>query len=276
MPARAPYRSAMEFMSGSPDRVSSCAALLRIALLGLALAFVLGCADAAAFVQGEGSSAHRVAGGVFTDPDRAIAHPDRLLVRFRGGVSKTEEAEVRQSVGVKPMRSYHLVPRLKLLTVASDESVPEAVAALSRNPDVEYATPDVAYHVQATPDDPLYGDQWGPERIGAPAAWDRATGSPEHRRCRARHGHRTEPSRPGREHLDELGRDRGQRHRRRQQRIRRRPARVELRLQHRRSVRRLRARDPRCRDDRRTRQQRRRRDRCELVGEPDAAEDLRR
>ena len=56
--------------------------------------------------------------------------------------------------------------------------MPEAVTALSRNPDVEYATPDVAYRVQATPDDPLYGDQWGPERIGAPAAWDRATGSP--------------------------------------------------------------------------------------------------
>jgi len=52
-----------------------------------------------------------------------------------------------------------------------------AIAALSRDPRVQYAVPDLAVHVTATPGDPLYPSQWAPAAIHAPQAWDRTTGS---------------------------------------------------------------------------------------------------
>jgi len=109
-------------------------------------------------------------------PGETIA-PDRLLVRFRSGASAAQEAQVRHSMGATLARSYHLVPGLELLTTSSTRSALDTVAALSHDPDVRYATPDVVYHVQAMPDDPLYSQQWGMESIGAPEAWDRSTGS---------------------------------------------------------------------------------------------------
>jgi thermitase len=125
------------------------------------------------------ANVHPFTGGVLTTaPDVTLA-PSRLLVRFRTGVSPAHEAQVRHSMGVTLVRAYHLVPGLELVKVASGPG-PEtldAVASLSRNANVLYATPDVVYHVQAIPDDPLYSFQWGMESIGAPEAWDRSTGS---------------------------------------------------------------------------------------------------
>ncbi len=112
-------------------------------------------------------------------PAGATLSSGRLLVRFRAGVSVAEEARVRRSTGAKLARSYRLVPGLELLTVGSGKQAKAlaTVAGLSRDPSVLYATPDVVYHVQTIPDDPLYSQQWGMESIGAPAAWSRTTGS---------------------------------------------------------------------------------------------------
>jgi subtilisin family serine protease len=125
-------------------------------------------------------TAHPFRGGVFDAGPGVTIEPDRLLVRFRTGVSATQEAQVRRSMGGTLVRSYRLVPGLELVRVPRAGPGPEvldAVASLSHNAAVRYATPDVAYHLQATPDDPLYGEQWGMESIDAPEAWDRSTGS---------------------------------------------------------------------------------------------------
>lgn len=125
------------------------------------------------------ASAHPFTGGVLTTGPGVTVAPNRLLVRFHTGVSATQEAQVRHSMGATLMRAYHLVPGLELLKVgsASGPKALDAVASLSRNANVRYATPDVAYRVQTIPDDPLYEQQWGMESIGAPEAWDRSTGS---------------------------------------------------------------------------------------------------
>ena len=62
------------------------------------------------------------------------------------------------------------------LPAAAD--VPAAVAALAGNPDVAYAEPDYIARGVLAPNDPLYASQWGLTQIGAPAAWDVATGAP--------------------------------------------------------------------------------------------------
>ena len=115
-------------------------------------------------------------GSPVTAPAASFA-PDRVLVRFRSGASAAAEKQARSSAGATLVRSYRLVPGLELLKVAPVHAAPSALAAIARDPEVLYATRDVAYHVQSIPDDPLFEDQWGMESIGAPEAWEHSTGS---------------------------------------------------------------------------------------------------
>ena len=65
--------------------------------------------------------------------------------------------------------------RLSLLHLAPGSNVEQAVEALAANPGVEWAEP--AYPAATTPNDPLFPEQWGLTKIGAPTAWDVTTGS---------------------------------------------------------------------------------------------------
>ncbi len=67
--------------------------------------------------------------------------------------------------------------RIYHLEIAAETDVSKAVAALSVNPNIEWAEPDYIAHAVAIPDDPLYGEQWGLAKIDAPAAWDIVTGT---------------------------------------------------------------------------------------------------
>lgn len=55
--------------------------------------------------------------------------------------------------------------------------VEQAVAALNRNPAVDYAEPDYLAHPVSTPDDPLFGQQWWASAVHLPDAWEYATGA---------------------------------------------------------------------------------------------------
>src|SRR5215208_1530064 len=55
---------------------------------------------------------------------------------------------------------------------------------LTAAPGVAGVEPVAVGSVAATPNDPKFADQWGLERIGAPLAWDRQTGSSLWRRLR--------------------------------------------------------------------------------------------
>ena len=103
--------------------------------------------------------------------------PHRLLVRFRAGTETATRIADRADVQTTGTTAYHLVPRLELLRLPPGQSVASAVAALSRDPGVEYAVPDIVVREAAIPSDPLYSSQWALQAIGAPAAWDRTTGS---------------------------------------------------------------------------------------------------
>jgi len=59
-----------------------------------------------------------------------------------------------------------------------DESaVIDAVEKLSANPNVAYAEPDYLEELHIIPNDPLYRQLWGMQRIGASLAWNYARGS---------------------------------------------------------------------------------------------------
>ncbi|MBC8570007.1 S8 family peptidase [Zongyangia hominis] len=56
-------------------------------------------------------------------------------------------------------------------------AVLDAVEKLSGHPCVIYAEPDYLEELHLVPNDPLYGQLWGTQRIGAPLAWRYTTGS---------------------------------------------------------------------------------------------------
>ncbi len=139
--------------------------------------------------SGPGLAFPEAAGAQLVGPQSSIGRmnaagvsfvPDRVLVRFRGGTSAAARAQVRRSAGARVTRAYRLVPGLELLTLAAPpvRAARSVLPAIARDPHVLYALPDVAYRVQSAPDDPLFGEQWGMESIGAPEAWARTTGSP--------------------------------------------------------------------------------------------------
>ena len=100
--------------------------------------------------------------------------PGQVVVRFRANVdplSRRETLSAESASTVKPLG----LPGLQLVRV--EGSVASAIAALQANPAVAYAEPNWIYHAEAVPNDPRYSQLWGLAKIGAPAAWNRTTGS---------------------------------------------------------------------------------------------------
>lgn len=68
-----------------------------------------------------------------------------------------------------------LVPGWVRGTLHQTQAV-QAMAEMSDDPNVLTVQEDHRVHATITPDDPLWGQQWGPQKVKAPAAWDVTTG----------------------------------------------------------------------------------------------------
>jgi subtilisin family serine protease len=110
-----------------------------------------------------------------SDPQTAYVS-NSLLVRFQPGVSAAEKAQVRAVLGAQAQHTYSLVPGLENWKLPPGLSVPQALQALQRNPNVLYVEPDYIFYAVVTPNDPLWGNLYGMSKINAPAAWDTFTG----------------------------------------------------------------------------------------------------
>lgn len=104
------------------------------------------------------------------------AAKDTILVKFKPSISSTKKASLLQSKKAKVLSEnkklgFHVIQ-------VQDQSVREALAEYSKMPEVQYAEPRTLYHATWTPNDPLYSsDQYGPQKMQAPAAWDVTKGS---------------------------------------------------------------------------------------------------
>ncbi|MDQ1610389.1 MAG: serine protease [Pyrinomonadaceae bacterium] len=109
--------------------------------------------------------------------------PGEVLVRFRSDA----EAKTASAVSM-PLRAEggdanfeyfggsDMIPGLRLAKVDPAHTL-EAVAELAAREDVLYAEPNYRWRVKRTPNDPLYSQMYGMNKINAPGAWDRTTGS---------------------------------------------------------------------------------------------------
>ena len=119
--------------------------------------------------------------------------PGQALVRFDPRLSAGEVRSTLDDQGATVERRLPLVPGLRQVDLPPGQDVPSAVADLERRPGVVYAEPDWRREAFATPNDPLFPQQWsllnsGQEvfkRQGTPGAdihatpaWDVETGSP--------------------------------------------------------------------------------------------------
>lgn len=102
--------------------------------------------------------------------------PGRVLVK---PVDGADEAALQGSLQAAGAREIGRVPQIgvRILQVPAQAEA-RVIAALSHNPNFEFAEPDYIANIILTPNDPYYASsQWHLPKVGAPTAWDTTTGS---------------------------------------------------------------------------------------------------
>jgi serine protease len=126
----------------------------------------------------------------------AAPEPAGILLRFRGGgsvsaaTSKTSADKVsalsgRTGVPLGPSRRIGPdLQAIRLAVPATTDNVAATLEILRRDPDVEFAEPDLRRYPHAIPGDALFPGQWylqnvpsTPSAVDALSAWDLTTGS---------------------------------------------------------------------------------------------------
>ena len=157
----------------------------------LALAAILP-STASSNPQG-GQTPLRVGGGIADSAQRAGYVPGEVIVKFRAGLSPDERVDALADRGASLKRRLPTGGTV-LTRIPSGESVRGAVRDFERDPRVLWAEPNAYRRGGAVPNDPFFDEQWGLHNtgqtvdgaagaagvdIGAPAAWERTTGSPD-------------------------------------------------------------------------------------------------
>ena len=105
---------------------------------------------------------------------RASAHESASLKA--SAAAKTAGAAVSRTFSMIAGETGKTIVLMSSKTKTADELISE----LSSNPDVASVVRNNAHKIMSvenTPNDELWGEQWGPKRIGAPKVWSKNTGS---------------------------------------------------------------------------------------------------
>ncbi|HWP31347.1 MAG TPA: S8 family peptidase [Fimbriimonadales bacterium] len=100
---------------------------------------------------------------------------DEVLVKFKPG-SQISATIANNKLGARVV-DYNDAIGFTTIKLPPMVSVPAAVSYYSKLDFVEYAEPNGIVHVTFTPNDPGWGNQWGPKKIKCPEAWDITQGS---------------------------------------------------------------------------------------------------
>ncbi len=99
----------------------------------------------------------------------------QILVKPAKG---TTEVDIHALLSFHGAAEVDSIPGLDVRIMQVPARALEAVlAALARNPKIEFAEPDFIAQANATANDPYYGNQWHLAKIQAPSAWDVTTGT---------------------------------------------------------------------------------------------------
>lgn len=113
-------------------------------------------------------------------PPSIAAAPEQveLVVDLEDDVSAEEVAEIGVELGARlRYNSVHSTAEQIFILQVSAADVKTALSRLSTLEDVEGASINYQYKISGEPNDPLYPQQWNMAMVGAPEAWNYATGS---------------------------------------------------------------------------------------------------
>lgn len=104
--------------------------------------------------------------------------PGEVLVKFSETSVHGRAAAASALLGATVERNIDGIG-VSLVRLPPGVTVPQAVSFYSGMPGVVFAEPNGIMRAMFVPDDPLFGtDQWGPQKIKCPEAWDVNTGDP--------------------------------------------------------------------------------------------------
>jgi subtilisin family serine protease len=102
--------------------------------------------------------------------------PGEVLIKFKATMSQQSITQTFTNVGLTVVKRYDDIGVYKA-RINGDKSVLKAVEECNADANVEYAEPNYIYHTFKTPNDPRFRDMYGLDKIDAPEAWDKQTGS---------------------------------------------------------------------------------------------------
>jgi subtilisin family serine protease len=119
---------------------------------------------------------------------KGLYAPGELLVKFKPGVPTYVMAEIHRGVGARVLKNFRGDPRLYHVSIPKGWDLEKALAYYQTRADVQYAQPNLIYHITTTTtSDPSFSQQWAWQNTGqssgvigadvrAAAAWDKARG----------------------------------------------------------------------------------------------------
>ncbi|MEW6747838.1 MAG: S8 family serine peptidase [Planctomycetota bacterium] len=94
----------------------------------------------------------------------------QVLVQFIAGTPLPAQSLLHQTTGTELLRQVS--DELALVEVPAGASIDEVMARYSREGDVRVAEPNFVCWATHVPNDPGWGNQYGPQQIRCPQAWD--------------------------------------------------------------------------------------------------------
>ena len=154
-------------------------------ILGFSVCLALLVVASVSFPVSSGAKPQPAPSTLQTKRHRPAFVPGEVLVRYRSeSHARSKGASMRIAaldgtvlpVNLERFEGSDLVEGLRLARVAREDTL-KTVAALRSQPDVLYAEPNYILHADVNPNDPLFPQQYGLTKIGAPQAWNTRTGS---------------------------------------------------------------------------------------------------
>ncbi|MCA0987128.1 S8 family peptidase [Guptibacillus algicola] len=104
----------------------------------------------------------------FTYSSQQQVAPQELIVHFNESVNSTYAKEIVKKAGGNVIETTD-----DFFVVKVNGNSAQAIKALEKNPNVDYAEENSMFHVSYTPNDPFFSsEQYAPQKVKAPAAWD--------------------------------------------------------------------------------------------------------
>lgn len=102
--------------------------------------------------------------------------PGELLVKYKPALRTAAALFYEKQYDILTIDSFNTIG-VDHIKLSDTMAVPEALKIFRNDPNIDYVEPNYYHYATATPNDPLFSQLWGMQKIRAPEAWDTTTGS---------------------------------------------------------------------------------------------------